>query len=295
MPTPGRPGRRARCVRPQLPDGHRSRQLRTMQNTDPAADDALRTSSARSAPADLSSFDRNDPGHFNGAGQAARYWDSHEAVSATCSSAMAAPKVCTLFEYGGDATTWRRTTGWSVRPADTIRPEHLDHREPGAPQRHHAVGPRQPVQPLRHPTAAGHQGIGGQQHRFGALRFINVHYLPAASVVATDAQVGYEYTGKTYAAAWTTHSGQRLHGLPRPGEHRPQLLSGGNFDYHRLPHHGDRATATSATARGSRRRRQRHGSPCATSWPTSPPTCSSKCRPPRPSATTATPTLLVCR
>jgi hypothetical protein len=48
-------------------------------------DAAIDLNEAVTTPADLSSITRDDPGHFNGAGRAARNWDSQEGVSASCS------------------------------------------------------------------------------------------------------------------------------------------------------------------------------------------------------------------
>jgi uncharacterized protein YjdB len=53
-------------------------------------DSAMDVNGAMSSPIDLSALSRNDPGHFNGAGEAARHWDAQDdedegTVSASCS------------------------------------------------------------------------------------------------------------------------------------------------------------------------------------------------------------------
>ncbi len=54
------------------------------------------------APTDLSAFVRNDPGHFNGAGEAARHWDEDEAVSESCTKCHGGAQGLHFYlDYGG--------------------------------------------------------------------------------------------------------------------------------------------------------------------------------------------------
>lgn len=165
---------------------------------------------ALNAPADLSALDRNDPGHFNGAGEAARHWDEDEAVSGSCSRCHAGVGGLEFFqEYGiGSntvapdnglecATCHVQIPGWDLRSLDSITfpsgvvIENEDRSDNLCGNCH--VG--------RESKASVDERIAQEQYGFR-----NIHYLPAAATrYGADAAVGYQFDEKSYAGEVTGH------------------------------------------------------------------------------------------
>ncbi len=168
--------------------------------------------SGLATPADLSAYDRDDPGHFNGAGEAARHWDEDETVSSSCSKCHGGSEGLHFYlEYGVGIhdlapdngleceTCHSSIPGFSLVEVDSITyPSGITIQDPGNPS--NLCGT---CHSGREAKASVDASIAS-----GRYRFLNVHYLPAAATKAgSDAEVGYEYDGNTYAPAWTDHSG----------------------------------------------------------------------------------------
>lgn len=153
---------------------------------------------------DMSEADRNAPGHFNAASEAARHWDADEAVSASCSTC-----------HGG-ATGYRFYVefGTSMEVAETNNGMECFTCHENFGTRYDTLAVASTKYPggleIAHPghdnmCATCHSGRESKATIDAAiaadnLRFLNVHYLPAAGVRnGSDSAVGYQYDGKDYA------------------------------------------------------------------------------------------------
>lgn len=163
---------------------------------------------ALAAPVDLASADRNDPGHFNGASEAARNWDGDEAVAATCSKCHSGSQGFRFFlEYGVGTAVPEQDNGldcatchddlqstFTTIPVDAVLfPSGIEIKAPGS------------VSNLCMSCHSGREAKATVDATIAAnkLRFINIHYLPAGAIKkGGQARVGYEYSGKTYASDW---------------------------------------------------------------------------------------------
>lgn len=165
---------------------------------------------------DMSNAVRNDEGHFNGAGEAARHWDTDDVVSASCSKChsgsdgfryylqFGVEKPNATQDNGLDCGTCHEKVGqggkWDVLKTDDVTFPN------GITLTFVAKGDAANMCANCH---SGRETKASVDARIatGKYAFRNVHYLPAAATLAgSAAQVGYEYTGKTYAGTWT-HSG----------------------------------------------------------------------------------------
>jgi hypothetical protein len=161
-----------------------------------------------SAPIDLSAVDRNDPGHFDGASEAARHWDQDEEVSASCSQCHGGSEGFRFFlDFG---------VGRSVEEQDNGLDCATCHEDLSSSYETVAVTTVQYPSGISvgftdtesNMCATCHSGREAKATidaaiASGARRFLNVHYLPAAAVKqGVAAAVGYEYTGETYAGNW---------------------------------------------------------------------------------------------
>ncbi|MFO7567111.1 MAG: Ig-like domain-containing protein [Enhygromyxa sp.] len=153
---------------------------------------------------DMSKAGRNAPGHFNAASAAARHWDDDEAVSPSCSSCHGGAAGYRFYvEYGTSMEVAETNNGMECFTChenfgtryDTL--EVASTRYPGGLE-------------LAHPghdnmCATCHSGRASKATIDAAiaaddLRFLNVHYLPAAGVRnGSLSAVGYQYEGKDYA------------------------------------------------------------------------------------------------
>lgn len=174
-------------------------------------------------PLDTSRLVRNDPGHFNGASTAARNWDTNEEVQASCSRCHGGADGYRFFvQYGVGKTVPETANGLECStchenfepsydvftPAKVYLPDNKTITLPGNDNlcANCHIG-RASKATLDTTIAAG-----------GPLKFVNVHYLPAAGTrEGTLAKIGYEYTGKTYAGR-LTHMG----GVQCTSCHNPQ-------------------------------------------------------------------------
>ncbi|WP_428266080.1 Ig-like domain-containing protein [Haliangium sp.] len=164
-------------------------------------------------PVDLSAAERNDPGHFNGSSEAARHWDEDEEVSASCSKCHSGSVGLRFFlEFGVGISVEEQDNGmdcatchddlssdYTLVTVDSISfPSGIE--VTGLDNATNLCGT---CHSGRESKATIDEAIS--QNRLG---FRNVHYLPGAAVkLGVDAQVGYEYDGKTYAGDWDHQPG----------------------------------------------------------------------------------------
>lgn len=166
---------------------------------------------ALTTPIDLSNAVRNDFGHFNGAGRAARNWDNNESINPSCTKCHSGSEGFRFFlqhgvgvsvvepDNGLDCATCHDSYGpdWNVVTVNSVTyPGGVTVNDPGQ---------------IANICSTCHSGRESKKTIDDAIAannfsFRNVHYLPAGGIKkGTLAKVGYEYDGKTYAAEWTTH------------------------------------------------------------------------------------------
>ncbi|MCC6621903.1 MAG: Ig-like domain-containing protein [Deltaproteobacteria bacterium] len=164
-------------------------------------------------PALIGSAVRNDFGHFNGASEAARHWDEEEEVSASCSKCHGGSEGFRFYlRYGVSTPVVEPDNGLDCETCHTSFG--AEYALVDVPSVTFPSGiTLTSDDSISNMCSTCHAGRESKatidaaiaQNRLG---FRNVHYLPAAAVrQGTAAQVGYEYTGKTYAGPWTGHPG----------------------------------------------------------------------------------------
>ena len=163
--------------------------------------------------ADMSKAVRNDTGHFNGAGEAARRWDGGEAVSASCSKCHAGSEGLHFYltygiskpvkepDNGLDCATCHTSYGttYGVVAVDSIT-------YPGGK----VIEDKGNSSNLCGTCHSGRTGKADIDASIAAkrYRFLNVHYKPAAATrMGSAAEVGYQYDGKSYAGPSKGHIG----------------------------------------------------------------------------------------
>ncbi|MCA9603913.1 MAG: hypothetical protein KC417_17900, partial [Myxococcales bacterium] len=156
-------------------------------------------------PLDTSKLVREDPGHFNGAGEPARHWDADDEVQSSCSRCHSgSPGYRFFVEYGVGETVPETDNGLDCAtchenfgdtydvfmPAKTWLPDGTTTTLPG----------NDSLCANCHIGRASKATVDAALAAGGKLRFINIHYLAAAGTSeGTLAKIGYEYDGKTYA------------------------------------------------------------------------------------------------
>lgn len=165
---------------------------------------------------DLSKAVRNDFGHFNGAGEPARHWDEDEEVEGSCAKCHSGSEGFRFYlKYGTNITVDEPDNGldcYTCHQLDTTASSpwtlvSVDSVTYPSNKTITNVGAKGNICSTCH---SGRESKATVDARIasGSLGFRNVHYLPAAAVKnGADAQVGYEYTGKTYAKAWKHAAG----------------------------------------------------------------------------------------
>jgi len=150
---------------------------------------------------------RNDGGHFDGAGEAARHWDEDEpaVVSDSCSKCHGGDEG---FEFwlaygvgmetdlgnGLECTVCHDETTFDAVELDSVL-------YPSDVEIEHGAAASNVCRTC-HSGREAKEDIDGEIAD-GDLSFQNVHYMPAAAVQAgADATVGYEYDGMTYATSF---------------------------------------------------------------------------------------------
>lgn len=162
---------------------------------------------------DLSKAVRNDFGHFNGAGEPARHWDKDEEVSASCAKCHSGSDGFRFYlkhktnivvdepDNGLDCYTCHDKLNGTF---DTVKVDSVTYPSGKTIK---AAGAKGNICATCH---SGREAKATIDAKIAAnsLGFRNVHYLPAAAIKnGSDAQVGYEYTGKTYAKAFKHNAG----------------------------------------------------------------------------------------
>jgi predicted CXXCH cytochrome family protein len=166
---------------------------------------------ALAAKVDMSRAVRGDSGHFDGASEAARHWDAGEKVDAGCSKCHSGSSGFTFYVEHGvsteipdtanglDCATCHKSFGseFAVRDVtQTVFPSGVTAKLPGNDNLCSTCHSGREAKATIDAALAA-----------GAPRFINVHYLPAASIkLGGQVHLGYEYTGQSYAGP-LTHTG----------------------------------------------------------------------------------------
>jgi hypothetical protein len=162
---------------------------------------------------DVSGLTRNDPGHFNGAGEAARHWDEDEEVSASCSACHGGAEGFRFYVEHGvgnevleqgnglDCATCHATLGEPELADDQYALVAVDGIvTPGGIEYEATVG-------TDNMCMTCHKGRedGVTVGAYSGTSFRNVHYMPAGGVMVGAANnLGYHYGANDY-------SGHQLH------------------------------------------------------------------------------------
>ncbi len=177
-----------------------------------------------SVPFDLSLLVRNDPGHFNGASDAARHWDEDEEVSASCSRCHSGSTGFRFFvQYGVGQSVPETANGLECFTChQTFEPDY----QVFVPAKTWLPDGRTTVNLPGQDNLCANCHIGRASKATidthlagsGTPRFQNVHYLPGAGTrEGTLAKIGYEYTGKTYAGRLVHTGGSQCTSCHVPG------------------------------------------------------------------------------
>ena len=160
---------------------------------------------------DVAGSVRGDQGHFDGSSEAARHWDADEAVDASCSRCHSGQEGFRFFvEHGTSIEVPETANGlecgtchtsfgdeFAVLQVDsTVFPGGVRVEQPGFDN----------LCGVCHSGRASKSTVDAQIAT-GQLRFVNVHYLPAAGTkLGAAAAVGYEYPDRVYHGP-LTHTG----------------------------------------------------------------------------------------
>jgi predicted CXXCH cytochrome family protein len=156
-------------------------------------------------PVDMTRAVRTDVGHFDGAGEPARHWDTNDQVDATCSSCHGGQEGFRFYvQYGVGQVVQETANGLECGTC---------HDKPGIDFTAIAAIPSVTFPSGVKRQEPGHDNLCESCHHgreskatvdaqiaTGKYKFLNVHYLPAgATKLGSAVHVGYEYDGKTYA------------------------------------------------------------------------------------------------
>jgi len=163
-------------------------------------------------PKDLSALERNDPGHFNGAGEAARHWDEDVQVSASCSQCHGGVAGLEFYlEYGVGLQGGDPDNGLECETCHAdVENDLTDIREVADVTFPSGITIAA-VDNTSNLCITCHSGRNAKatvdaRIDSGNLGFVNIHYRAAgATRYGADAAGGYEYDGNTYSGAWTDH------------------------------------------------------------------------------------------
>lgn len=156
---------------------------------------------------DMANAVRNDPGHFNGASEAARHWDEDEEVSASCAKCHGGAEGFRFYlEHGVGANVLEPDNGLDCatchndlsNPSELVTVESVTF--PGDVKATFSANSSN-ICATCHSGRQSGATVEAAIAR-GTRGFLNVHYLPAAAVwLGTNSGLGAEYDGKTYAGA----------------------------------------------------------------------------------------------
>lgn len=182
---------------------------------------------------DMSKAVRGDFGHFDGAGEPARHWDSEDMVDATCSSCHGGEEGFRFYvQYGVGKVITEPDNGLECGTCHDKLNGDFDV----------AMVPSVTFPSGVTRTEPGHDNLCETCHRgrearatvdaklaTGKPSFVNVHYLPAgATKLGSAVHVGYEYDGKTYAGPLTHMGGTQCTSCHDPvsSHHTFQIADG---------------------------------------------------------------------
>lgn len=155
-------------------------------------------------PVDMENAERDAPGHFNGAGKAARNWDDDEEVSENCSKCHSGAQGFRFYvEYGVGMTVPETSNGLEcytchdsfdttydvIDIESTLYPSGIELEHDG----------------FDNICTTCHSGREAKATvdaaiESGNLKFVNVHYKPAGAVRnGAESEGGYEYDGRLYS------------------------------------------------------------------------------------------------
>jgi predicted CXXCH cytochrome family protein len=153
---------------------------------------------------DVSRLVRGDSGHFDGSSEAARHWDADEAVEASCSRCHGGQEGFRFFvEHGTSIDVPETANGLECGTCHTSFGDEFAVLEVGSTTFPGGTRVEQPG--FDNLCATCHSGRASKatvdaQIATGQLRFVNVHYLPAAGTkLGASAAIGYEYPERVYA------------------------------------------------------------------------------------------------
>lgn len=169
---------------------------------------------ALAEPEDLSALTRTDSGHFNGAGAAARNWDTAETVASNCSRCHGGAEGYHFFQqYGVGLEAIETANGLEC---STCHTNFSDYALFTVEQTSFPAGVTHTLEGDDNLCGNCHSGrasmasIDAAIAQGGALSFQNVHGGPAAGVLYGGVtQMGYQYEGKVYAEKLTHLGGTR--------------------------------------------------------------------------------------
>jgi predicted CXXCH cytochrome family protein len=160
---------------------------------------------------DVSRNVRGDQGHFDGSSEAARHWDADEAVDASCSRCHSGQEGFRFFvEHGTSIDVPETANGLECGTCHTSFGDEFAVLEVGSTLFPSGARVEQPgfdnLCSVCHSGRASKASVDAQIAT-GQLRFVNVHYLPAAGTkLGSAAATGYEYPDRVYAGP-LTHTG----------------------------------------------------------------------------------------
>lgn len=153
---------------------------------------------------DMARAVRGDVGHFDGAAEAARHWDSGEMVDSTCSSCHGGQEGFRFaVQYGTGKVVSEPDNGLECGTCHTKLNDTFD--VLAVPQVTFPSGVVRKEPGNDNLCESCHRGRESKatvdaKIASGKLGFVNVHYLPAgATKLGSAVHVGYEYPGQTYA------------------------------------------------------------------------------------------------
>ena len=161
---------------------------------------------------DVSGLVRNDVGHFNGASEANRHWDSGEGVEASCAQCHSGSAGFRFYlEFGAGKEILEQANGLDCATCHTsFAPDYDVVAVAGVT---FPSGVKSDIgDSFSNMCATCHTGRAAKatvDANIAANKFLfsNIHYLPAAAtIMGKDAHVGYEFDAKSYAGKFA-HSG----------------------------------------------------------------------------------------
>lgn len=158
--------------------------------------------------ASVDGLTRDDVGHFAGSTEAFRHWDEDDEVSSSCARCHSAEGLPFYLETGVNVGA-EQSNGLMCSTCHDAVPGYTRHEveevefpsgailDTGDPNSNICANCHQG----RESTASVNEDIAGLDLDAPAgLRFVNVHYAPAAAtLLGTEAKGGYEYYGKEYS------------------------------------------------------------------------------------------------